>query len=300
MSRKPRKNQQNKGIEILNMSKLTTKSRKNLIEYNRKIIYYVPRKYKYLNEYLKNSWLRDTLLKVYSFIADKEMIIANHKYLFFADNTTLSYRIRNSSGTATTSRHMNLLCALGLFQKHRQSKNKGELIKINENFFKSKPYARRSINVYSVRKYTEKELKRIESRARRLYEAHITAGNFSQSMLALNGLENIAIEVLPYNDRMTPVQKLEEYKKLVAVLNYIVKQKDYALKEDVYNNLNLPDAEIDKLFKIFKNDISKDYCYKRPTKQQIKEFNLQSLKFIYTKREKNIEKKNSSTIFKNI
>ena len=270
------------------MSKLTAKTRKNLIDYNRKIIYHLPKKYKYLNEYLKNSWLRDTLLKVYFFIADKEMIVASHKYLFFADNITLSYRVRNSSGTATTSRHMNLLCALGFFQKHRQSKDKGKLIKVNENFFKSKPYARRSINVYSVRNYTEKELRHIESRAKRLYEAHITTGNFSQSMLTLNGLEEIAIEVLPYNNRLTPIRKLEEYEKLIAVLDYIVNQKGYALKEDIYNNLSLPDVEIDKILKIFKSDILKNYFYKRPTKQQIEEFNLQSLKFIYTKIEKGI------------
>ena len=267
------------------MSKLTVESAHEIIEYNRNVLYHIPAKYKYLREYLSGS-LRDTLFSVLKFISDKRIVIADHKYIFFADNTTLTHRARKkSSGMATTSRHMNLLCAIGLINKQYQSKTKDKLIEVNKNFFANNPDRQRSINVYSFRRYDNRELKRIEERAERLALAGVTSGNFSQSMLVLHGLEDLSNEVLPKNNRNAPQRKAVEYQELLCVLNYIVDSKGYATKEQIRDNLLIDDKELDKVFRIFRRDIGEQFYYKRPTKQQIKQWELKTLKFIYTKKE---------------
>lgn len=267
------------------MSKLTVESAKTIIEYNRNILYHVPAKYKYINEYLKGS-LRETLFAVFKFISDKQIIIANHKYIFFADNKTLTYKVRKkSSGEATTSRHMNLLCALGLFNKQYQSKYKDELINVNRNFFNENPEKKRSINVYSFRKYDSQELKRINERAERLLNVNVTTGNFCQSMLACHGLEDLANESLPSNNRNAPERKITEFQELLYVMDYIVDAQGYATKQSVRDNLLIDDKELDKLFKIFRQDIADSFNYKRPTKVQMQRWGLTTLKFIYTRKD---------------
>ena len=267
------------------MSKLTVESAKEIIEYNRNILYHIPVKYKYLNEYLQGS-LRETLFAVFKFISDKQIIIANHKYIFFADNKTLTYKVRKkNSGEATTSRHMNLLCALGLFNKQYQNKYKDKLINVNRNFFNENPAKKRSINVYSFRRYDNQELKRINDRAERLLNVNVTTGNFSQSMLACHGLEDLANESLPSNNRKAPERKMMEFQELLYVMNCIVDAKGYTTKQEVRDNLLIDDKELDKLFRIFKQDISEYFNYKRPTRVQMQQWKLTTLKFIYTRKD---------------
>lgn len=277
------------------MSKLTRESAQEIIQYNRNVLYHIPTKYSYINQYLNGS-LRETLFAVYRFISDKQIIIENHKYIFFADNKTLTYRIRRKScGLATTSRHMNLLCALGLFNKQYQSKFKSRLIDVNKNFFEKNPDKKRSINVYSYRRYTDKELERINERAERLFAANVTTGNFCQSMLACHGLGDLADESLPSNDINAPKVKSREFKEMFKVIDYLVDVQGYATKQEIKDNMTIADEEIDKLFRIFKQDIAKYFYYKRPTKKQINEYGLTSLKFIYTRKDCKNEKNEKAT-----
>lgn len=267
------------------MSRLTVESAQEIVKFNREVIYHLPRKYKNLNAYLQGS-LKDTLLKVLGFIADKKIIIDQHRYEFFCDNKTLTYRVRRKSyGESTSSRHMNLLCALGLFTKQNQNRNKDKLIEVNRNYFKNNPLNRRAINVYSFRRYNEKELQRIEERAERLARAGVTAGNFCQSMLVAHGLEDLAEEALPANDKTAPDRKMVEQQELMNVLELLVDSQGYATKEQIRNNLILDDKELDKVFRIFRRDIADLYYFKRPTKKQMEDWGLQDLKNIYTRKE---------------
>ena len=67
-------------------------------------------------------------------------------------------------------------------------------------------------------------------------------------------------------------------------IDFLIEQHGYATKEDIYNNWELKDSEMDKLFVIFKNDLAQRYNYKRPTADQKKEFNLENDKWIITKK----------------
>ncbi len=266
------------------MSKLSIESGLNIIQENREIIYRLPSKYKYLNHYLKGS-LRETLLKILNFIKDKNIILYNHKYSFFIDNESLTYRVRKkSSGTATSSRHINLLCAMGLLNKQYQSKDRDKLLEVNRAFFQMNPDRRMPINVFYFRKYTAKELDRCERRAAALFAAGVTSGNMSFNYLMLNGLEDIAKEVYPNNNRYAPMKKVVEYQDLIVVMDMLIEQNGYAKREQVQDNLLLEEEEIVQLFKVFKTALQSRYYYKRPTKQQKEQWALSDSKYIYTKR----------------
>lgn len=267
------------------MTKLSLESAKAVIDYNRSVLYHLPAKYKYLNLYLQGS-LRETLFSVYKFIYKRQILIINHKYIFFVDNSTLTYKVRKKiCGKATSSRHMNLLCAIGLFTKQYQSRYKNELIEININFFEKNPDRLLPINVYSFRKYSSQELERLEQRAKRLAEANITTGNFCQSILTCHDLGDLTAEVLPNNSRKAPEKKFEEFQKVLNFMLFAVDEKGFVTRQEVKDNLvELSDKELDKLFRIFKQDIAGLFFYKRPTKAEIHKYKLYNLEFIYTEK----------------
>lgn len=264
--------------------KLTIESAHSIVEHNLEAIHYIPAEYENLNYYIQGS-LRQTLKKVLEYISDKQIVIADHKYIFFFDNKRLTYKVRRKSGgEATSSRHMNLLCAIGMFTKQRQSEYKDNLIEANQNFFKNKPDKQRPMNVYSFRKYDRRELKRLEERARRLRAAGVTAGNFGYNILMLHGLDDLASEVFPANNPSAPGKKAAEYDELITVIDTLIDTYGYTTREQIKDNLLLEDKEIDALFRIFRTDLKEAYNYKRPTASQKEQWGLESNSFIYTKR----------------
>ena len=226
-----------------------------------------------------------TLFAVYKYLSKHDIMIDSHKYVFMIDNNKLTYGVRKKScGRATTSRHMNMLCAIGLLRKEKQSITENILLDANRKFLSECHNRYIPINVFSFRRYTKNELAFMEERAKRLYEAGVTCGNFCQSMLSLHGLEDISKEVLPANNFSAPLKKLEEFNILHSVLSFIVDEQGYCTKQQLCDNLTFDDSEIEKLFRIFRNDLEEEFYYKRPTNDQIKKWNLNSLKYIYLRR----------------
>lgn len=264
------------------MSHLTVQSTHELIAHNRKIIYHLPKRYHYLNIYLTSS-LRKTALQVLSFLSDKQIIIANHQYLFIFSNRYLTHNIRRKISRAESNRQMNLLCAIGLFEKYT------ELLDINKTFLKGVERAILPLNTYRLIKYTPNVLNRLETRSKRLYEAGITVSNFSYNMLVINGLEDIAQEALPHNNRLAPKKKQKEYAQMYVVMRFLIEQQGYFTRNQIRDNLIFEDKEIDKLFKIFAGDIEEQYYYHRPNKEEMQLYKLQSSKYIYTERRKQDE-----------
>lgn len=264
--------------KIKKMSHLTVQSAHELIEYNRKVIYHLPRRYHYLNSYLTSS-LRETALKVLSFLSDKQIIIADHQYLFIFSNRYLTHNIRRKTSRAESNRQMNLLCAIGLFEKYT------ELLDINKTFLENAKRPVLPLNTYKLIKYTPDVLERLESRSTRLYEAGITVSNFSYNMLVINGLEDIAQEALPHNSQSAPARKLDEYEELCAVMDFLISEQGYCTKEQIKNNILLNDKEIDKIFKIFKNYIELRYCYRKANKTDKNRFKLENYQHIFLRKE---------------
>lgn len=269
------------------MSKLSTKGARKIIKYNRQRLYHLSKKYVYLNLYLSTS-LRGTLFGVYKYLYSKvkEYIIDKHRYCFVIRNSTLTKDIRKKYfGAAISNRQMNLLCAIGFFNKIEQNPATGSMLEVNALFLTTNPQVNRPINAYCFRKYTDKELAILEENAKRLYLQGVTATNFSQNMLVLNGLGDLSRKALPSNNKKAPVKKKNEYNSMKYVMDFLIDEQGYFTKDEVKANLDFSDSEVDKLFTIFKNDINKQYVYQRPTKEQITKFGLTSLKYIYVRKE---------------
>ena len=267
------------------MSKLTTERGQEIIKENKDIIYKLPIKYKHLKAYLSGS-LRNTLLDILNFLKDKQIILDEHKYMFFLSDSLLTVRVRKkNSKSGTSNRHINLLCALGLFRKEFQSSYHDVLIDVNRNFLKDN-YTKAPINVFSFRLLTKKELQRCEDRAKKLRAAGVTAGNISFNYLDINGLGDLAKEVYPKNNRLAPEVKKKEFKELLEVLEKSIDIYGYCTVQILKDNLPYPDQELDQLRRIFKQRLEEKYNYKRPTTEQIEKWNLSDRKFVYTKKEK--------------
>jgi len=177
---------------------------------------------------------------------------------------------------------------MGFFTKIPQAKsNPDKLIQVNRNFLEKQTDKQRPINVYSYRRYTDKELKRIDDRADQLRAAGVRVGNISYNMLMSNGCEEIAKEVYPTNNKSAPEKKQREYAYLEQCLDLLIDSQGYATRGQLRDNLSgagVTDQEIDRLLQIFKEHLKDQYAYKRPTNQQKQLFNLKNNKYIYTKK----------------
>lgn len=259
---------------------MNIKHSKEIIKYNQKTIYHLSNKYKYLNDVLSNEMLRDTLLKLYKFISDKDIFIYRHKYVFFIDNTRLT-KLRGKTTASVSNRYINYLCAVGFINKQYQ--NLGEfgdtkttnLTDVNYNFMATTE-SRRPINTFYFREYKEKELQRLEDRARQLITNGVTPGNISNNMLRANNCIDIANEVYYANNKYSINLKDKEYKQLIDTIDRYISRKGYTTKTELYHSiwLQLPTTELDKLFRIYKSEINRIYIYKSPTKQDKELYNL--------------------------
>lgn len=267
------------------MAHLKSSESKKIVAENQEKLYHLSKsKYPNITHYLSGS-VYYTMLNVLKFIKTVNVIIYKHKYVFFLDNGNLTYKVRmKNGGTATSSRHINLLCAIGLINKQFQSEH--DMLHINKEFLKSNPEKKRPVNAFYFRRYSDRELQRCEERAERLKTAGVTAGNISFNTLSLNGLADIAREVYPMNNRTAPEKKAAEFEQLIQVMQFLVDRQGYASKQQIRDNLVLEESEIDKLFQIYRKQLTEIYNYKMPTKKQKEYWQLPDNKYIYTLKEK--------------
>lgn len=274
------------------MSHLSKNSADDIIEYNKSIIYHIPKAYTHLGYYLNKGTLKKTLLKILSQIKKfNTVIIIEHKYCFFLDTNSLTHKVRKRSGRGTSNRHINLLCAIGLLHKEDPEK-----LQINANIMKDNPNMTMPVSLYSFRRYTDQELQKCDERAEGLMQAGVTIGNISQTVLATHPqTEGIAREVFPRNSSTAPQRKFREYDSLVKVIENLIDHQGYAYKSQVAYRMHgsvevtvNKMAEVERLFKIFRSDLSEKYYYKRPTKQQIEKWGLTNQKYIYTRKNEDI------------
>jgi hypothetical protein len=279
-----------KNIHNTNMAYLKRDNIDKIIEDNRQKLYHLSKKkYPCINHYLNTS-LYDTLLKTMKFIKKVRVIIEKGKYIFFIDSIRLTYAVRKKNGgTGTSNRHINLLCAIGLLNKLPQNKDEEDTLRINKDFLRKQatlasPRKIAPINTFYFKPYTEQELQRCEERASRLMQAGVRAGNMSFNMLSINGLEDIADEVYPLNNRSAPERKNAEFKTLLYVIEFLIEQQGYATRQQVTDTLSIEieKKEIERVFRIYRAQLAERYNYKRPTAEQVSQWFLPDHKFIYT------------------
>lgn len=263
---------------------MNIKRAREIINQNRYIIYHLPKKYPYLGQILANDKVKSTLLQIYKFISDKDIIIYKHKYEFFL-STKQIMKIRGKTGEGTANRYINYLCCIGLINKQYQhldyngEEEKTELTNINFDFMvenADRPI-NRPINTFYFRLYSDKELNRLEQRAKLLIQNNITPSNVGFNRLSANNCKEIANEVYYAIDRKVIAKKKKELKALYAELDKLIKYKGYAKKSDIKN---IDKTELDKLFKIFKEQIREKYIYKAPNKAEKAEFKLKDSTWI--------------------
>lgn len=275
------------------------KEAKTILEYNRKRLYRLPKKYSSLAAAL-DSPVKQDLLDIIAYWLKRDCIAyGSHDMVYFLSTHNGTYAVRKKSTKDVTNKRISYLCALGLLQKveqrilygynngaQRRYLRKGSLSNINRKFLRYKTWNVRAINTFKVFKYSSDTLDECNRRAERLLAAKITPGNISYNQLAANGLEDIAMDVFKENRAGAVEKKEKEYKILTGCMDFLIAEHGYTTKQEIIDNCLLEDKEIKKLFRIFKINLSDKYIYKRPTEEQKEHFKLENDNWIITAKEK--------------
>ena len=141
-------------------------------------------------------------------------------------------------------------------------------------FLLENPHIKTPISVFTVYRYTDKQLEKMDKNAGRLLDAKMTVGNLSHDRLMAAGLEDLANEVYFLNSDEVFHRRQQAIEVVFRELDRIIAQKGYASKRELYQALPFPDNEIDKLLKIFKNQFQERYVYKRPNADERSRWNI--------------------------
>lgn len=253
---------------------------REIIDYNRQVLYHLPSKYKCLELALRNT--KKDLLKILKDIYAIDPIIWKQNYVWYMDNNKLTKKVRKVGACSTSSRHFNYLCALGVLEKIPQYD--GHMIGINEEFL-LETGRQRAINVFSIHKYTDKKLEEIEERAKILLERKVTCGNISKDKLVAAGLPELAKNIFYSNLEQSYTKKENDFKRLLKALEEQINCKGYSTMQDLSQSLKMSQERVRELNKIFKLQMEERYYYKAPTKEIREKYNINTHKWIFTKKE---------------
>lgn len=274
------------------------KESKEILQYNRKRIYKLPKKFEYLQLALE-PMVEQLLLDIIAYWLKKDCIgYGSHGMVYFLSTHNGTYAVRKKTTRGVTNRYINYLCALGLLkkleqrimygydQRERRYLRKNIITIVNRNHLKyDKNQNLEPINTFEVFKYTTEVLEECNKRAERLLNAKITPGNISYNQLAINGMEDIAKEIYIKDRKLSVEKKIREYEILVECIDFLISEKGYTTKQEIFDNCQLEDKELEKLFKIFKQKLKESYNYKAPTKEDKEKFELDTDKWILTHKE---------------
>lgn len=258
----------------------TPEGARAIIEFNIQKIYHLPSKYWYLNKALTKT--RKELLQILNYIKDIPPLIGErNEYVWFLPTKFITERARKGGANSTNNKHFNYLCCLGVLVKVPQYD--GHRIGINEEF-RLETGRSRDMNVFTVHRYTDTELEKIEARAKILCDHKVTSGNLSKDKLLAAGLPDLAKIIV--KEKETYTAKKEDFQSLLKALESIINDKGYATMQDLAKSLHKSQDQIRELNKLFKLQLEEQYYYKAATKQQREQLNITTKKWIFTKVEK--------------
>ena len=252
-----------------------------IIEHNIYTIYHLPTRYQALNRALKD--VRQDLLSILNYIKDIEPIIYRQQYCWYLDNGALTNKVRKRTTKATSNRRLNYLFCIGVLRKIKQTEH--NMIGINMEFMLESGI-NRPMNVLTVYRYTDKELGKLENRAKILLEHGITAGNISRDKLVASGCIELADEVYYANSKTSIQRKDKLYNKLTLCLDTLISEQGYCTKSQLCIVLSWQRDKLDNIMRVYAMQWQQCYTYKAPNNTDIEQYGLLTKKWIIKKKEK--------------
>lgn len=248
-------------------------------EINRKILYRKKSKLKSL--FAKFPRLYRCMLNLLKWTGKVEIIPFEHRPCYIIDSQRLQ-AVFGVGTTSTANRYLNYLCGVRLIDKISQYK--GHTLYDNGNRLEQ---GKTLINVIAIPRYTADRLKKIDDNINFFLDNNITTGNISYVTLCERGLKDIADKVYRFNKRTAPTTARERFKRLYGLIQAQIDKYEYTNMDKLYNALQgeLKPLEVDRLIKIYKQQLLLVYKYKRPTKAEKEKYNLESDKWIFTEKE---------------
>lgn len=267
-------------------TKIDKSEAKEILDYNINRIYRLSsKKYPELCRALHGE-IGEFLRGIINFWRRKESAINSrtNDAVYFLGTQMGTRTVRKKTTYGVTNKWLNYLCAIGLLNKIEQKvyytsarRDLRTLTGVNRNLLSYNYNADvEPINTFKVEKYTEEFLCECNENAKKLHEHNITAGNNSYNQLALNGLKDIAVRVYQEERELSENKKLRNLEKVESCIDALINANGYTTKKEIYDNLDISDNEIDKVFRIFKTRLFENRTYRVPTKQDKERFGLES------------------------
>lgn len=254
---------------------------KAILEENQQTIYHLSTgKYPNLSKALK--LVKSDLLRILSFCKKHDPIIYKQRYTWFLDTNKLTYTVRKKTTRSTSNAHFNYLCAIGALTKIHQYND--DITGINATHKLNSP-DKDTINTFSIPRYTEQRLERMEQRAKRLYSLKITPSNISHDKLLASGCRSIAKSVYYTNSNKALDRKKEQWEKLQTAINTAITSKGYTTKAETAKALKISRIKLDKLITTFRLEWDRAYIYKAPNAQERNTYALENKSWIITRRD---------------
>lgn len=262
-----------------NKANRTAEGAWKILKDNIEILYHLPSRYKNLNRIL--TPVRKDLFDILHYAERIKPIIWHQKYVWYLDTGHLTYRVRKKTTTATSNRHFNFLCCIGVLQKVKQTED--NMIGVNMEFM-IETGKQRPMNVFTVYRYTPKKLEQLERRAEKLLRCGITEGNISHDKLIASGCPEFAREVYFANSDTSILYKEKMLKNVLQCVTELCEKKGYTTKAEVCRTMHLRREQLDNLLKVFSNAWEQNFCYKAPNKQEKEQYQITDSKWIITRR----------------
>lgn len=270
----------------------TPENGKKILQDNLYIIYHLSvHKYPYITRVMEP--VRKDLYDILNYFQKVNPIIYKQKYVWYIDTFHLTYRVRKKTTKCTSNKHFNYLCCTGLLRKVKQTKD--DMLKINQQFLESTGRIH-PMNVFTIYKYTEIQLQKINERCKLLFTYNVTVGNISADRLRVVGLVHMATEVYFSNQKQSHANKLEQLNILFSNLDKYIGHYGYTTKDFIYGIMSK--SRVDNLFKIFKEKIAEKYNYRPPSQAEKIKFHLEDGKWIIiNKKRKEVKNEKEKKVY---
>lgn len=269
---------------------VTIEKGKKILSETRSKIYKIPAEYEHLLWYVgEGKTLRTDILSILTYLLnphnkqneageiEQRFFTAYHKYCFYLDaNALVAKGFNYKKGRGRANQGMNLLCALGFFEKDKEPWKYG--VNLNAKLNTEQP---RYMNIYHFKSV---DLKVLDENARRLRNAKIFVSNISRASLRAAGLNDIAEEVYFRNDVDIMSKKMAQYRQIVEALISLLDQQEFCTKGELLNRVNMKPKKAAEILRMFKIELEKDFHYGVATNAERAKFNYTGRKWIYRRR----------------
>lgn len=220
--------------------------------------------------------LLQVIRKLYQFLYTRKRYITDggderHCY-YFNDSRRFAYGISNAS-VSVAQGYREILSAIGMLCR----------VDMAEDLILNNNQKKGLMVTYIFEEWDDAKLEEFEENATRMRTAGVTKSNISSAYLLLHGLEDMKDRILPFNNADGVIYaKNRLLERFNDVVDDLIDSQGYATNDQIADQMRMSQKSFDNFRRLFRDRITAEYNFHRPTSAEISQFGLTSKSYIYT------------------